>query len=182
MNKGKNNNLWKYLLGIGAGLAAGYFAYKTLFSNSKNDHSLDSLSRSEAVQRSSIITDINYNLYLKMKHLHDEINHPLQHHKAAVKGLVEIEFNLSEVRDLSLEFGGYVLEILRVVGGKKEKIRISHDRETKKILLAKSNLIKGRNKLIINFYLKEFEKGLVYSDQVSNFIQTLYFIFHLKLL
>ena len=168
MNKQTKNNLWKYLLGVGAGLGVGYLAYKTFFSKSSNggDLSLDSLSKYEAEQRSLILRDIKYNLYLKIKHSHDDLTVPLHHQKAPIKGLVEIEFNLLKVKDLSLEFSGFILEFCKSVGNKNQKIKFTHDKETKKVLIEKSNLTLGKNKLVINFSVKDCERGILHSDQV----------------
>lgn len=169
MKKQSNNNMWKYLLGIGAGLGVGYLTYKSFFSGSrKGDQlSLDSLSRYEAEQRSSILSDVKYNLYLKMKQSHDDLTVPLHHQKAPIKGLVEIEFNLLQVKDLSMEFSGFILDLSKTVGNKNQKIKFSHDKETKKVLIDKSNLTLGRNKIVIAFSVKETERGIVYSDQVK---------------
>jgi len=168
IKKQSNNNLMKYLLGIGAGLGVGYLAYKAFFPKSRQGEelSLDSLSRFEAEQRSSILSDIKYNLYLKMKHSQDDLTVPLHHQKAPIKGLIEIEFNLLAVKDLSLEFSGFILEFSKSVGNKNQKIKFTHDKVTKKVLIDKSNLSLGKNKLVIHFSVKECEKGIVYSDQV----------------
>lgn len=169
MKKHIKDNIWKYLLGVGAGLGVGYLAYQTFFSKGRKNAelSLDSLSRYEAEQRSSILSEVKYNLSLKMKHSHDDLTVPLHHQKAPIKGLVEIEFNLRQLKDLSLEFSGFILELSKSVGDKNQKIKFTHDKETKKILIDKSNLSLGKNKLIINFSVKECEKGIVYSDQVG---------------
>jgi len=168
MNKQNKNNLWKYLLGVGAGLGVGYFAYKAFFSKGRKntDLTLDSLSRNEAEQRSSILREVKYNLSLKLKHSHDDRTVPLHHQKAPIKGVVEIEFNMLQLKDLSMEFSGFILDFSRFVGERQEKIKFTHDKETKKILIDRSNLSLGKNKLSINFSVKESEKGIIFSDQV----------------
>ncbi len=38
IKKQSKNNLWKYLLGVGAGLGVGYLAYKAFFSKGRNNY------------------------------------------------------------------------------------------------------------------------------------------------
>jgi len=167
-------NPWKYLLGIGAGLGLGYLTYKAFFSKGKRaaELSLDSLSKFDAEQRSSILSDIKYNLYVKLNYAEDDLNSHLRHlpnHRCPVKGRVEIEFHLDQVKDLSLEFSGLILELSKSVDNKNQKIKFIHDHETKKVFIDKSNFIKGKNTLVINFSVKDCERGIVYSDKVLFF-------------
>ncbi len=164
MNKGKKNDFWKYLLGIGAGLGVGYLAYKSFFRKSKYDHSIDSLSIEEAEERSSLIKDLKYNLFLKMRYIHEELHQSLNQHRSAVKGIVEIEFTLSQWRDLSMEFGGNILEIKDVIG--KKPVNYHFDREAKKIIIDKTSLKKGQNKFFVHFSVDKCDKGIVYNDKV----------------
>jgi len=164
MNKIKNNDFWKYLLGIGAGLGLGYLTYRSIFPKSKFNNSIDSLAITEAEQRYSLINDLKYNLYLRMRFNQDEFHQLKNQHRATVKGVVEIEFNLLEVRDLTMEFGGNILEFKKV--GDKKPVKHTYDKELKKILIERTELVRGINKFLIHFSVDKCDKGIIFNEKV----------------
>lgn len=165
-DKNKKKSNWISLfLRLGAGLGLGYFLYKSYFSKSKIEKSIDKLSQHQAIERSSIIKDLKYNLFLKLRYIHEENNPLFQHQRAGVKGVLEIEMTLLEVKDLILDFSGFILEFTNTL--RNEKVKYSHDNETKKIFLNKTNFIRGINKFSIQFSVKDCDKGIIFNDQVK---------------
>jgi len=177
LDKGKKEDLfWKYLLGIGASLGVGYLAYKALFPKQKFIESIDSLARNEAEERYLILKDIKYNLYLKLRFNLEEVNQPLQHQRAAIKGVLILEFDLLKIKNLIMEFGGYILEFTNL--STNQNVKYSHDIDSKKVLIDYSNLVRGKNRFIIYFSVKEFHKGIIYNDQVNSLSSSFLFLFY----
>ena len=168
-NTSKNNNsqIWKCALGIGAGLGVAYYAYKNLFSNTSKNIWVDPLTAHEAADRSKFISDIKYNLSFKLLYQENKnltsINTALV--KSSIKGYLELEFNLSEYRDVLLEFSGILLSLKKF--NSDEKVPFEYCNKNHRIVISKEGLALGKNKFCFTFTHANCDGGILYNEHVN---------------
>lgn len=173
--KGRKNDIWKYLLGIGAGLGLGYVAYKKFFSTSKAFEDINSLSRHDANLRFQLLSNIKYNIYLKIVNPNEKKTFESMK-KSSVHGVVEIEFDIADIQNnITLEFSGVLLGISKA--NSDEQVKYFYDSVNHKIMIYKQSLTKGTNKFIFNFCNRECNKGIIFNDGV-NFIDNIFICIH----
>ena len=164
-NKFKNYFFKKYLYYLAGGAVSGLGAYmlykiintKKVAAKSK-DIKLFTLTQDEAELRSSIVSEIKYNLFLQLN--------PLLANKGAFEGAISIEFKLSSSdSNIFIDYAGKVKSIS--ING--EDVGIAYEGE--RLYLKRKYLFIGHNKVNVKFESNygNYNKGLVfYQDQDDN--------------
>jgi hypothetical protein len=97
------------------------------------------LQKNVAMKRASLIENLKYNLFLQLKEF------PIYHLKKTYDGAISINFDMTSVEDVFLDFSGHVL---KVILNSKE---ISIDFRNNQLHLPKKYLKNQSNELYIRF-------------------------------
>lgn len=159
---------WKYLyaFGIGAGISLGYFAYKQIFIDTTKCLWVDPLTSHEALVRSKYIKDVKYDLSFKLLYQENSNLHSLNTAlvKSSIRGYLELEFNLTELRDVCLEFSGILLSLKKF--NSEDKVRYEYCNKSHRIQIFRENLVLGKNKFCFTFTHNNCDKGIFYNEKV----------------
>jgi hypothetical protein len=175
-------DILKYICTFGAGLSLGYFFYRKYLSNKTKDLCVESLSTHEANERSKYIKDVKYDISFKLLYQENMILHSINHAlvKSSVRGYLELEFNLSEHRDVYLEFSGILLSLKKY--NSDDNVPYEYFNKNHRIIIKKEGLVVGKNKFCFTFTHANCDKGIFYSEKVKLYLNLSYKIYLLYLL
>jgi len=168
-NKSYYKDILKYTFGLGAGVSLGYFIYRQFFFHHSKNLYVEPLTQHEAMDRIKYIKDVKYDVSFKLLYqeninLHS-INSALV--KSSIRGYLEIEFNLTEYRDVSLEFSGVLLSLKKF--NSEEKVLYDYCNKSHRIMIKKESLKLGKNKFCFTFTHANCDKGILYNEKVKYF-------------
>jgi hypothetical protein len=162
MEKRTNKNFMQALfaaLGIGGMAFVGYLFYKKFLKNKllTNRNTNTSLSKEDAMRRSELISHLKYTIQVQLNHAHVEQT------KNIYEGSVLIEFDLSKVEDLFIDFMGKVISITN----QGKAVPFTH--ENGKIYLSAKDLAQHNkiNVVFSNQYSLESKGMRIYTDTTN---------------